>query len=47
MEVQVSFRGKPLKFGNLGRDMTLLSLKEKLEEITSVPIANQKLVSKA
>lgn len=45
MELRVSFRGKTLLVEVLEGTIPLSSLKEKLEELTAVPTANQKLVS--
>lgn len=44
MEILVSFRGKPITVADVGRATAVASLKEKLEELTGVPVANQKLV---
>lgn len=40
----MSFRGKSLSLGGLDRATHLSALKVKLEELTTVPVANQKLV---
>lgn len=44
MEILVSFRGTPITVADVGRETAVASLKEKLEELTGVPVANQKLV---
>lgn len=40
----MSFRGKQLRVEGVGHATSVTSLKEKLEELTTVPVANQKLV---
>lgn len=45
MDIRVSFRGKPLTVGGLEPTTPLAELKDRLEKLTSVPVANQKLVS--
>lgn len=45
MELRVSFRGKPLNVDGLDPAAPLSELKEHLEKLTMVPVANQKLVS--
>lgn len=44
LELQVSFRGKPVVVTGVGGGTTVEGLKEKLEGLTGVPVANQKLV---
>lgn len=44
MELQVSFRGKPLTVTGVDHATAVEHLKTKLEELTAVPVANQKLV---
>lgn len=44
MELQVSFRGKPLTVTGVDHATAVENLKNKLEELTAVPVANQKLV---
>lgn len=44
MELQVSFRGKPVVVTGVGGETAVEGLKEKLEGLTGVPVANQKLV---
>ncbi|CAM9491291.1 unnamed protein product, partial [Hapterophycus canaliculatus] len=46
MEIVVSFRGKPVTVADVGRATAVASLKEKLEDLTAVPAANQKLICK-
>eukprot|EP00752_Nemacystus_decipiens_P005702 g5160.t1 len=46
MELQVSFRGKPVVVAGVGGGTAVEDLKEKLEELTGVPVANQKLILK-
>lgn len=45
MELRVSFRGKALVVQGVGGLTSIADLKEKLADLTSVPIDNQKLVS--
>lgn len=45
MDVQLSFRGKPQRVEGLDSGTRVSHLKEKLEELTSVPARHQKLVS--
>lgn len=44
VELQVSFRGKPLVVTGVGGGTAVEGLKEKLEGLTGIPVANQKLV---
>ncbi|CAN0047645.1 unnamed protein product, partial [Ectocarpus sp. 8 AP-2014] len=46
MELQVSFRGKPLTVTGVDHATAIENLKNKLEELTAVPVANQKLILK-
>ncbi|CAM9264285.1 unnamed protein product [Ectocarpus sp. 13 AM-2016] len=46
MELQVSFRGKPLTVTGVDHATAVQNLKNKLEELTAVPVANQKLILK-
>lgn len=45
MELRVSFRGKALVLQGVGGATSIADLKEKLADLTAVPIDNQKLVS--
>ncbi|CBJ49209.1 conserved unknown protein [Ectocarpus siliculosus] len=46
MELQVSFRGEPLTVTGVDHATAVENLKNKLEELTAVPVANQKLILK-
>lgn len=44
LEIRVSFRGKPIVVAGVGSETSVEGLKERLEGLTGVPVANQKLV---